>query len=320
MSNSSETILITGGTGFAGSHLVEHVIEQGYTNVHVTQFSNKALPDLAAFKSVQVHSVDLTDATATQELIKTVQPTQIYHLAAFAFVGKSFEKGASVLSNNILLQVNVLEAVHQFAPQARILLIGSAEEYGVSEKDSEVPITEEHPFRPVNPYAVSKVAQDLLGYAYSKSYGLKIVRVRPFNHIGERQTDEFAVAAFAKQIVMIEKGQQRVLKVGNLSGIRDFTDVKDMVAAYKLVMEKGSVGEVYNIGSGVGTSMQTIVDQLVAQAKKPIPVEIDQTRMRPLDIPTIVANNEKIRKLGWQPTISVAQSLERVLAYWRNTV
>lgn len=318
MASAQEIILITGGTGFAGSHLVELLAAQNAGQIHVTQYKSGELPDLPGFANVTAHAVDLTDATATTELIKKVQPTQIYHLASFAFVAKSFERGAELLNNNISLQINILEAVAKHVPTARILIIGSAEEYGMSESPDEIPITEEHPLRPINPYAVSKVAQDLLGYAYAKSYKLQILRVRPFNHIGERQTEDFAVPAFAKQIVAIERGTQQVLKVGNLEGIRDFTDVKDMAAAYQLVMEKGEVGAVYNIGSGTGVKMQEVIDTLASKATKPITIEVDASRLRPLDIPVIIANNERMKRLGWQPAIPLEQSLQRVLEYWRT--
>lgn len=311
------SILITGGTGFAGSHLADLLIEQQAGDVHITHFKG-AIPDTATFKQLTTHSLDITDAAATAELIAELKPTQIYHLASFAFVGKSFEKGASLLSNNIILQLNLLEAIARHAPQARVLSIGSAEEYGISLSSDEIPMKEDHPFRPINPYAVSKIAQDLLGYAYMQSYKLNILRVRPFNHIGARQTDDFAVSAFAKQIVAIERGTQTALQVGNLTGVRDFTDVKDMVKAYKVVMDKGEIGEVYNIGSGVGTSMQEIVDQLIGLATVPISVESDPTRLRPLDIPVIIANNEKVKELGWTPTIPLQESLRSVVEYWRS--
>lgn len=314
----SEVILITGGTGFAGSHLVELLVAQGVGKVHVTQFSEKKLPEVPAFSQVQVHTVNLTDVEHTNALIAEIRPTQVYHLASFAYVGKSFDKGAEVLQNNIQLQVVLLDAIKQHAPEARVLIIGSAEEYGMSLDEQEIPIREDHPFRPVNPYAVSKITQDMLAYAYFQSYKMNIVRVRPFNHIGERQSEDFAIPAFAKQIVNIERGQQTHLKVGNLSGVRDFTDVKDMVKAYALLMEKGEVGQVYNVGSGVGVSMQQVVELLCSLATVPIQLETDQSRLRPLDIPVIVANNEKVIALGWQPTIPLETSLQRVVGYWRT--
>jgi GDP-4-dehydro-6-deoxy-D-mannose reductase len=314
----SEVILVTGGTGFAGSHLVELLVAESAGEVHVTQFSSSEKNSVQGLSEVVAHSVDLTNAAATEAVIEVIKPTQIYHLASFAYVGKSFEKGAEVLHNNVTLQFNLLNAVKKHAPDARILMVGSAEEYGMSVDSSELPITENHPFRPVNPYAVSKIAQDMLAYSYFQSYKMNIIRVRPFNHIGERQTGDFAVPAFARQIVAIERGQEKHLKVGNLTGIRDFTYVKDMVAAYKLVMEKGALGEVYNIGSGTGITMQQIVEELKALAKVPIQIEVDESLLRPLDIPVIVANNEKVTALGWHPKVSIQESLAKVVEYWRT--
>ncbi len=312
-------ILVTGGSGFAGSHLLEALVQKGATNIHATRFGSGAEIPPQIQGAVTYHVIDLTDQAAVISLIAELQPTHLYHLAAFSFVGKSFLKGSSVLHNNTQLQVNLLEAIRQHSPHTRLLIVGSAEEYGLSE-EGEIPIKETHPFRPVNPYAVSKITQDLLAYSYMASYGLDIVRVRPFNHIGARQTSEFAIPAFAEQLVAIERGLLQELKVGNLSGVRDFTAVEDVVDAYITVMEKGAKGEVYNIGSGVGVSMQQIVDTLITFATVPVTVVVDPQRFRPLDIPAIIANNERVMALGWKPIISLETSLQKVLNYWRNRV
>ncbi len=312
-------ILVTGASGFAGSHLVEALkqspegkdLEIFGTVYNGSGILTEMLPQ------DHIISLNLLDREAVKSLFTTVKPDQIYHLASFAFVGQSFERGAEVLTNNIGLQEHVLEAVLRYAPSARVLIIGSAEEYGLSEQ-GESPIKEDHPFRPVNPYAVSKVAQDLLAYAYTVSHKLNIVRVRPFNHIGERQTTDFAIPAFAKQIVSIERGQQDSLSVGNLTGLRDFTDVKDMMRAYILLMEKGQVGEVYNIGSGIGVKMSEIVDTFIAMSTAKIIVKQDEKRFRSLDIPEIIADASKIQALGWKAAIPLDETLKRVLEYWRK--
>lgn len=312
-------ILVTGGSGFAGTHLLEALVSKGATNIHATRFGGVAEMPPQVQAAVTFHVIDLTDQAAVTTLIAELKPAHLYHLAAFSFVGKSFLKGSSVLHNNTQLQINLLEAIRQHSPETRLLIVGSAEEYGLSE-EGEIPIRETHPFRPVNPYAVSKITQDLLAYSYMVSYGLDTVRVRPFNHIGARQTSEFAIPAFAEQLVAIERGVLQELKVGNLSGIRDFTAVEDVVAAYITVMEKGVKGEVYNIGSGVGVSMQQIVDTLISFARVPIKVVVDPQRFRPLDIPAIIANNERVTSLGWSPTIPLEVSLQKVLNYWRDRV
>ncbi|MBU2543645.1 GDP-mannose 4,6-dehydratase [Patescibacteria group bacterium] len=315
------TILITGGTGFVGSHLVEALLKADQANIHVTSYSDNPGFVHALLPTNQIRSIDLTDQTKTFELIKKLQPDQIYHLAALAAVGKSFKNTKQVLDNNNQLQLNVLEAVRQYVPHAKILAIGSAMEYDLITTypgfDPQA-VSETYPLGPISPYAVSKVSQDLLAYAYAQSFNLNIIRVRPFNHIGERQSPDFAVSAFAKQIVAIENNQQKKIKVGNLTAVRDFTDVKDMVKAYLLLMEKGESGQVYNIGTGRGYSMQEVLDILMSLAKVKTEVEIDQTRIRPSDVPIAMADPRKIKSLGWKPTIELNETLKRVLAYWRS--
>ncbi len=185
----------------------------------------------------------------------------------------------------------------------------------------ELPLDEDTQFRPTSPYSVSKATQDLLGLQYYLAFKLPIIRVRPFNHIGPRQSPAFVVSSFAKQIAEIEKEDgQTSIKVGNLSARRDFTDVRDMVRAYQIVMDKGEVGEVYNIGSGSSVSIQTIVDNFIKLAKKEISIEIDPARIRPLDIPDIVCDAKKIHSLGWSTQIQLDQTLKDTLEYWREQV
>ncbi|MCB9812919.1 MAG: GDP-mannose 4,6-dehydratase [Pseudomonadales bacterium] len=311
-------ILITGGTGFAGSHLVEALQSKGFENIHTTSFGGGSEYLANLIGKANIHQLDLTNAENTNILLKELVPDQIYHLASFAYVGKSFEKADELLANNITLQLNLLKAVKDFVPKARLLVVGSAEEYGVSKSEDELPCDEDHKLRPINPYAVSKIAQDMLAYSYHISFNLDIVTVRPFNHIGERQSPDFAIPAFATQIVAIENGSQDKLRVGNLSAIRDFTDVKDMMLAYIIVMNKGETGEVYNIGSGVGIKMSEVVKKLASLSIVKIDIEEDPSRIRPLDIPKMVAKNDKIKSLGWTPTISLDDSLARIIDSIRN--
>jgi GDP-4-dehydro-6-deoxy-D-mannose reductase len=316
MSDSSNpTILVTGGTGFAGSHLIQELLSQGYTNIYSTTYS---APDpKTQFLPVEKYlQVDLTNTQATKDLLLNVKPDWIFHLASFAYVGKSFEKARELFANNINLQLSLLDAVREVTPQAKVLTTGSAEEYGMTTMEK---INEEAPLSPVNPYAVSKVTQDLLANSYFLSYKLQIIRARPFNHIGARQTGDFAIPAFAQQIVAIEKGNQNTLKVGNLDAIRDFSDVKDVVKAYILLMQKGTIGETYNIGSGIGRKMSDIVQTLVSLSTKKIEIETDQSRFRPLDVPRLIADNTKVRSLGWQPTSDITNALQSVLDEWRTT-
>jgi len=310
-------ILITGGTGFVGSHLVEELSALKIANVHVTAFSDS--PGFLAniLSPDKIHRLDLTDEPATFALIKQLQPDYIFHLAGLAVVGGSFDKGKETIINNLELQLNLLEAIKQFSPASKTLIIGSGMEYDFIAYPTNK-VNELQPLGPASPYGVSKVAQDLLALSYFYSYNLDIVRARPFNHIGERQTADFAIASFAKQIALIEKGQQKQIKVGNLDAIRDFTDVKDMVKAYILLMQKGEKGKVYNIGSGEGIKIQKVLGQLISLASQEIEVVVDQKLLRPLDINLAVADNKMITELGWQPTIPINDTLERILNYWRQ--
>jgi len=307
-----ETILITGGTGFVGKHLVRALLDSG-DEIHVTTFNDQT----SERADVLVHTVDLSDAQATRQLFETVRPTQIYHLASIAAVGSSFEQAETVLSQNTALHLSVLQALVAVTPDAKLLHVSSAEVYGTSNPD-ELPIDENHPFRPVNPYGVSKATQDMLTACFAQSYGLQAVRVRSFNHIGAGQSPAFALPAFAKQLVEIERDAAPVIEVGNLHAIRDFTDVADIVQAYVLLMRAGVAGEVYNLGSGTGYSMQDVLNQMVTILDIPVDVQVDPKRLRPLDIPVMVANNAKMTALGWAPTVPLEESLRRIIEYWRE--
>ncbi len=309
-------IVVTGGTGFAGSHLIEQLLAKGYTNIFSTTFS-AVDPSLRFLPDDHYRKVDLSSPEATEEFFKEIQPDWVFHLASFAYVGKSFDKARELFANNINLQLNVLESIKNHAKNAKILTIGSAEEYGMVTPPLEK-IDESVGLFPVNPYAVSKVTQDLLAHSYFLSFNLHIVRARPFNHIGTRQTGDFAVPAFVKQIVAIEKGEQKTLRVGNLDAVRDFSSVVDVVQAYILLMEKGVEGEVYNIGSGVGIQIEAVVQKLSSMANVPIVVETDPGRIRPLDVPGLIADNGKMRSLGWEPKVSIDEELQNVLDEWRK--
>ena len=306
-------ILVTGASGFAGSHLIEALQAAGHTDIIGTSYGDagylaKLLPESS------IEKINLTNRDDVFALLKKIQPDWIFHLASFAFVGESFSRGAELLQNNIVLQQNMLDAMKAESPKARMLAIGSAEEYGYAGRDLDS-VSEDAPFGPVNPYAVSKVAQDMLAYAYHVSLGLDIVRARPFNHIGERQTAAFAVPAFVQQILEVKQGKRDALELGNLEMIRDLTDVKDMMRAYILLMEKGVSGEAYNIGSGKGVKMQEVVDTLMKLAGVQAEIKIDASRMRPLDIPRMVADNKKVTELGWKQEHNLSETLERILNY-----
>ncbi len=315
--SSSEKILITGGTGFVGSHLVQALQAQTEEKeIHITSLhSPKTLS--ASPSTPQIHPLDLTQADAVSALIQDLQPSQIYHLASIASVPASLAEPRQVIDNNFALTLNLLEAVRLYAPNTRLLLVSSADIY--ARRPDLASLDETVLLDPSNPYSASKAAQDLLAGTYYHSYNLDIIRARPFNHFGPGQAPGFVIADFAQQIAAIEAGQAPpVIKVGNLSAARDFTAVQDIVQAYILLMAQGASGAIYNLGSGQATPIQAILDQLLALATTPIQVETDPTRLRPSDNPHICANISKIRTLGWQPQIPLDQALTKVLQYYRN--
>jgi GDP-4-dehydro-6-deoxy-D-mannose reductase len=269
--------------------------------------------------------LDLRNADATQALLAEFRPDYIIHLAAQSHVPTAYQDPWGTLDNNIRGQLNLLEAcvslpacrTLELAP--RTLVIGSSEEYGRATAD-ELPLTEEHPLNPENPYSVSKVAQDVMGYQYFISFGLPVIRMRPFNHVGPGQSPRFVLAAFAKQVAEIEAGlQEPVMHTGNLTPARDFTDVRDVVRAYHLALTKGTPGDVYNVASGTPRTIQSLVDQLLALTSADIRVEIDPGRYRPADVPVIYGSAEKLQQdTGWQPEIPFEQTIQDVLNEWRQ--
>ncbi len=265
--------------------------------------------------------VDLGNYEAVYELLAAVRPDYIFHLAAQASVERAWQDPVSTLVNNICIQLNLIQAVIALELDARILVVGSADEYGLV-RPAELPITEETPLRPLNPYAVSKITQDYLGYQYHLSHGLHVVRVRPFNHIGPRQGPGFVVPDFAKQIALIEAGlQEPVIRVGNLSASRDFSDVRDIVRGYYLALHAGKPGTVYNLGSGEAHSIEDVLHTLLELSTAAIQVEMEPALMRPSDIPISVCNSSRFRAdTGWKPEYSLRESLQAVLDYWRTQV
>lgn len=314
----SKKVLITGGTGFAGSHLVELLQVNPNLELHVTHVA--PVPDQVASlfnQQVQYHEVDLTNQEAVQNLFSTIVPDEIYQLASIAAVGESHTQTRKVLPLNQSLIINMVESMRICSPAAKMLVISSAEVYGRSQTH-ELPIKEDHPLRPANPYGVSKVTQDLLAAVYARSFDLNIVIARPFNHIGERQERGFVVSDFARQVVLAKRGEQAEINVGNLDAQRDFTDVKDTVKAYRLLMEHGKLGEVYNIGTGRVLSIREVIEIMQSIAGTHIPLHVDESRLRPSDIPVMNADATKISALGWAPESTIELALERVLNYWRN--
>ena len=315
--------LITGITGFVGSHLAELLLTLDYEVSGSVRWRSKRdnVTHLELAKSIKLFETDIKDPMSVRKTVADTMPDEIYHLAAQSFVPTSWAAPAETLDTNIQGQLNVLEAAREVVPHARIHVVGSSEEYGLVRED-EVPITEHNTFRPLSPYGVSKVAQDMLGYQYFQSYGVPVIRTRAFNHTGPRRGDVFVTSNFAKQLAEIKKGKREpVMMVGNLEAKRDFSDVRDVVRAYQLAVSKGTPGEVYNICSGKGRTIQEVLDLLLEISALDVTVKQDPSRMRPSDVMVLEGSHDKITKeLGWQPSIPFQQTLKDLYEFWLERV
>ncbi|RJR42353.1 MAG: SDR family oxidoreductase [Desulfobacteraceae bacterium] len=314
-------VLITGITGMAGSHLAEYLIARGDCEIHGTLRWRSNRENIARIeKEAFLHECELRDAYAVTRLLREIRPHRIYHLASQSNVATSWLSPRETLVNNVTAQLNILESLKLLDQTGtRVHVAGSSEEYGMVE-EHELPVTESNPLRPISPYGVSKVTQDTMAYQYFRNFGLHIVRTRCFNHTGPRRSDSFATSSFARQIVEIEmKRKDPVILVGNLHAKRDFTDIRDVVRAYHLALEQCEPGGVYNIGSGTATSLRHVLDLLLTMSRTAISVKQDTGRMRPSDVPVLVADTSAFRKTtGWIPKIPLEQSLFDLLEYWRE--
>jgi GDP-4-dehydro-6-deoxy-D-mannose reductase len=309
--------LITGAAGFVGRHLANYLVENGDWELYGVQ--SEPGPSVPR---ARMTAGDLLDEGLSSQVIHGCQPDVIFHLAAQADVATALASPARTLVNNAVAQINVLEACRAADLNPVILVVSSAEVYGAA-APADMPLTEQQPFRPTNPYAVSKITQDMLGLQYHLSYGMRIIRVRPFNHIGPGQSDRFVVSSFGRQIAEFEAGlADPVVRVGNLEAQRDFLDVRDVVRAYVAVVTRPeSAGEVYNVASGVPRSIRSILDQLASLASVEMRIQEDATRMRPSDVPVLVGDASKlIRHTGWQPQVPIERSLADTLDFWRERV
>lgn len=297
--------LVTGAAGFVGRHLTAHLRACGDEVIGVDRG-----PD----------GVDITDAAAVARLLDEVRPTAIYHLAGWADVGGSWSAPVESFRANAEGTLNVLNAAHE-AGVERVLAVSSADVYGKVGPE-ELPLTEDAPLRPASPYAASKVAADYLGLQAWLGRGLPVLRVRAFNHLGPGQTDKFVAPALASRIARAEReGGEQVLPIGDLSARRDFTDVRDVVRAYRLLMADGEAGEVYNVCSGVDLAVQDLADQLLAQATIPLRFETDPGLLRPVEVPVLRGSYDRLhRATGWKPEVPIEQTLTDLLADWRARV
>ena len=315
-------VLITGAAGFAGSHLADFLAAKRGVEIHGLKrraSSDENLKHLG--RKIHLHNCDLSDASGVSRLLKKIRPERIHHLAAKSFVVTSWDHPAQILSANIFGELNLLEAVRNLKLSCAVHIAGSSEEYGEAPV-SEFPLSEKASFRPLSPYGVSKVAQELLAYQYGRSYGIKVVTTRAFSHTGPRQSGMMVAGSFAKQIALIEAGKQApVLRVGNLESSRDFTDVRDVVRAYWLALEKGRSGEAYNVCSGKTRKVRDILKIYLAESCVKIRVERDLARLRKIDTPGLVGDASKLKKqTGWRPEIPFEKTLKDLLNFWREKI
>lgn len=316
-----KTALITGVTGFAGSHLAEYLLEN-HSDIRVvgTLRWRSPLDNIEGIlDKIELEEADMCDLHSIYRLLEKVRPDYIFHLAAQSFVPTSWSAPASTLDTNAIGQTHLFEGVRALGLDPVIQIACSSEEYGLVHPE-ETPITESNPLRPLSSYAVSKVAQDLLGYQYFQSYGLKAIRTRAFNHTGPRRGKVFVTSNFAMQLARIEAGlREPVIRVGNLDAIRDFTDVRDMVRAYYLAVTKGKPGEVYNIATGQGITIRELLDRLIKLAGVEVRVEQDPERMRPSDVEILLGDSSKFRAdTGWEPRVPFEKTLKDTFEYWRQ--
>jgi GDP-4-dehydro-6-deoxy-D-mannose reductase len=308
----AERVLVTGASGFAGSHLVERLADQ---DVYAWTRST-APPILTA--GVQWRRVDLLDAVGVCQAVDEARPTIVYHCAGSPHVAASWHDTAEPLAQNVLGTHHLLDALRRARRACRVLITGSATVYA----SSAAAITEDDRVAPISPYALSKYAQERLGLRAVVEDGLDVVVTRSFNHTGPRQSPAFVAPSMAQQVALIECGvHEAVLRVGSLEAKRDFTDVRDVVAAYVSLARSGATGQVYNVASGIARSMHEILDALLARASVPIRVEPDPSRMRPHDMPVLLGDASKLHATtGWSPTTSFEQMIDDLLAYWRQRV
>lgn len=295
--------LITGAAGFVGRHLTQHLLEEDDTVVGVDHHDGP----------------DLLDADGWQELLADVRPDAVYHLAGQSDVGGSWNTPALTFRVNAEGTLNVLQACVS-AGVGRVIAVSSADVYGRVTM-AELPLTEDTPLRPVTPYAASKIAADYLALQAHLGYGLEVMRVRAFNHLGPGQTNRFVAPALAERIALNEREGGELVPVGNLTPRRDFTDVRDVVRAYRLLVLHGDAGEAYNVCSGHDIAISELADRLVAMADRPMRLEGDPSLQRPVDVPVLRGDFTRLHKTtGWEPEIDLDQTLTDLLTEWRGHV
>lgn len=314
--------LIIGATGFVGNYLVKELLVNHAMEVHATKLPKEQLEVSGdEWKHSIIHSLDILNRDDIASLLYDIRPDYIFHLAAQSSVSIAWRNPGLTVDVNVKGSINVLDAIRELFYKPKIMLIGSGEEYGHI-LEGEIPISEESSIRPGNIYAATKACQNMIGNIYARAYNMDVMMVRAFNHIGPGQASIFVVSDFCRQVAEIEAGLKKpVMYVGNLEARRDFTDVRDIVHAYALLMKTGNAGETYNVGSGRSYAIRDVLDQIISLSSKDIKVEIDINKIRPVDVPIIEADITKINHItGWKPLIPLKQTLQETLDYWRARV
>ncbi len=312
---------ITGINGFVGSHLSEFLLGRGYDVSGLILEKNKTEKISGIIKDIHLFEGDVKDYGLLKDILEESNPEEVYHLAGLSHVQHSWKNELETYRVNFLGTYNLLEAIKELGLKTKILIIGSSDEYGRVQPDH-LPTGEEYPLMPLSPYGVSKACQELLALRYARSEGIDIVAVRAFNHTGPGQEPYFVCSDFAKQIAEAEKGLRAPkIYVGDLRSERDFTDVRDVVEAYNLLLKKGKSGEAYNVCSGKAFSIRWVLDRLLSFTDKVITIEEDTKKLRPVDITIRVGDNRKITETtGWHPVIPLEKTLEDLYKYWKGKV
>lgn len=307
--------IVIGAAGFVGPYLVEAIRQKMFCDVVITKLEHENI----SISGVKTIHLNILDEKEIDEVLNNEHPDFIFHLAAQSSVALSWKNPALTVDINVIGSLNLMNSIRNLDYSPRVLMVGSGEEYGRVKK---VPITEKTALFPGNVYAVTKATQNMMASIYARAYGLQLVMTRSFNHIGPKQVPQFVVADFCSQVVKIEKGlQESIIRVGNLSAKRDFTDVRDVVEAYTKLIQYGRPGETYNVGSGHAIAIEDILKVILSQSKAEIKIEVDPNKLRPVDVPVIEADISKIfNDTGWQPQIPLEKTISDTLQYWRSNM
>lgn len=315
--------LITGFSGFVSFYFLEYLdsvvsekTEVMGIDLVISEILSEELKKFRNLKFVLV-SLNMLDYDSLEKYVIEFNPTHILHLASFSSVSLSWNNPAGCFLNNTSIFLNLVEAIRKNGIQPRVLSIGSSEEYGVVRTES-IPLLEKTELNPSSPYAIARVSQEQLSLLYQRAFGINMVVTRSFNHIGPRQKEVFVIPHFVKEIIAAKKqGLTEIrLRTGDTSVIRDFLDVRDVVKAYYILLEKGKCGEVYNVCSGTGNSLSYIINVLEKITGMKVVQVVDKDLLRPIDNPVIIGNNEKLKNVGWNPSFTLEQSLQDIITYW----